>query len=145
MPTCTTIALIGPGAMGEAIIGGLLRKAVTAPDCIHASGPEIPRGELLKERYGIHPYTDNSLAVRSADVVILAVKPQKLARVVAGLKGCIPPNALVLSIIAGATIPDHRGGAGSRGRRARHAQHPRPNWRGHHRLDGLVRRLTGAA
>jgi pyrroline-5-carboxylate reductase len=105
MPSCKSIALIGPGAMGEAIIGGLLRKEVTRPDCIHAAGPEIPRGELLKERYGIHPYSDNRLAVQNSEVVILAVKPQKLTRVLSGLKGCIPADALVLSIIAGATIP----------------------------------------
>ncbi len=104
MPECKAIALIGPGAMGEAIIGGLLRKEVTLPDCIHASGPLASRVEFLKERYGIHPYTDNAAAVRNAEIVILAVKPQKLARVIAGLRGCIEPGAVVLSIIAGATI-----------------------------------------
>ncbi|HMN61666.1 MAG TPA: pyrroline-5-carboxylate reductase [Anaerolinea sp.] len=98
-----TFALIGPGAMGEAIIAGLLRKQVTGPDRIHASGPLLSRVETLAEHYGIHPYTDNALAVTAADLVILSVKPQKLSKVVAGLRGCIPADAVVLSIIAGAT------------------------------------------
>ncbi len=104
MSTSKIIALIGPGAMGEAIIGGLLRKSVAEPDCIHASGPLRERGDQLDRQYGIRPFTDNVLAVQDADLVILAVKPQKLSKVVAGLRGKIPPNAVVLSIIAGATI-----------------------------------------
>jgi pyrroline-5-carboxylate reductase len=90
--------------MGEAIIGGLLRKSVAEPDCIHASGPLRERGDQLDRQYGIRPFTDNVLAVQDADLVILAVKPQKLSKVVSVLRGKIPPNAVVLSIIAGATI-----------------------------------------
>jgi pyrroline-5-carboxylate reductase len=100
----STFALIGPGAMGEAIIAGLLRDGVTQPECILASGPRPERGAELKARYGIQVLTDNLSAARPADVVILAVKPQKLQRVLAGLKGQIKPTALVLSIVAGASI-----------------------------------------
>lgn len=99
-----TIALIGPGAMGEAIIGGLLRKNIIPPEYIRASGPLASRVETLHEHYGIQPFTDNVQAVQGADLVILAVKPQKLSRVISGLRGKISPGAVVLSIIAGATI-----------------------------------------
>lgn len=104
MSECKRIALIGPGAMGEAIVGGLLRKNVTNPECIRASGPLAARVETLHTRYGIQAYTDNRAAADGAEVVILAVKPQKLSRVMSGLQGCISPDALVVSIIAGATI-----------------------------------------
>ena len=100
----SVIALIGPGAMGEAIIAGLLREGVTLPDRIQAAGPRPERGLELKTRYGIQVFTDNLSAARPADVVILAVKPQKLQRVLVGLKGQIQPSALVLSIVAGASI-----------------------------------------
>ncbi len=73
------------------------------PEQIHASGPIVSQVESLHERFGIHPYTDNTLAVENADLVILAVKPQKLSKVFSGLRGCIPAKAVVLSIIAGAT------------------------------------------
>ncbi len=98
------IALIGPGAMGEAIIVGLLSKQITLPEFIFASGPIVERGEELKAKYGIVPLTDNVQAVQQADLVIMAVKPQILKKVMRGLKGHIPAQALVLSIVAGASI-----------------------------------------
>jgi pyrroline-5-carboxylate reductase len=98
------IALIGPGSMGEAIIIGLLDKQITAPGHIHASGPLEERVADLHNRYGVQPFTDNAAAVENADLVILAVKPQKLSRMLKGIRNCIPEDALVLSIIAGATV-----------------------------------------
>jgi pyrroline-5-carboxylate reductase len=99
-----TIALIGPGAMAEAIIAGLLRQGITTPEQILASGPRLERVEELNSRYGIRAFTDNREAAQQADVVILSIKPQRLAKVLHGLEGAIPEQALVLSIIAGATI-----------------------------------------
>lgn len=99
-----TVALIGPGAMAEAIINGLLRQGITIPEHILASGPRLERVEELQQRYGIRPFTDNRAAAEQADVVILSIKPQRLQKVLNGLEGKIPANALVLSIIAGATI-----------------------------------------
>src|SRR5512146_2246802 len=99
-----TIAIIGPGAMAEAIIAGLLRKGITTPDHILASGPRKERVDELQSRYGICPFTDNRLAAGQADVVILAIKPQRLSKVLPGLAGAIREQAVVLSIIAGATI-----------------------------------------
>lgn len=108
------ITIVGPGAMGEAILAGLLRDGVAGAQDILISGPEVDRNEELQARYGVTPYTDNTAAVAEADVVILAVKPQRLQRVLSGLRGHIPPKALVLSIVAGASIQsigealDHR-------------------------------------
>ena len=98
------IGLIGSGAMGEAIIAGLLRNQVTSPESIHASGPRQDRADDLASRYTIKTSTDNLAAVANADVVILCVKPQKLAKVLSSLKNQIPASALVLSIVAGASL-----------------------------------------
>lgn len=104
MASPKTIACIGPGAMAEAIIAGLVRQEITTPDHILASGPRAERGTELHNRYGIRAYTDNCAAASQADVVILSVKPQRLSKVLNELEGKIRPDALVLSIIAGATI-----------------------------------------
>ena len=104
MPENKTIALIGPGAMGEAIIIGLLEKGITTPDRIHAATPEVPRLEFISKRYGVQDFAENTPAVQGADMVILAVKPQILSKMQVALKNNIPEDALVLSIIAGATI-----------------------------------------
>ena len=98
------VTFIGPGVMAEAMFSGLIRKEVASAAQIKASGPEIDRGEELKARYGITVLSDNRLAVQDADVVVLSVKPQLINHVLKGLKGAIPPQAMVLSIVAGASI-----------------------------------------
>ncbi len=97
------ITFIGPGVMAEAMIAGLLRKKLAQPEDITVSGPREERSEQLHEKYGIKTTTDNTSAASRADVVVLSVKPQRLSEVMKGLKG-IQPEALVISIIAGANI-----------------------------------------
>lgn len=98
------ITFIGPGAMAEAMIAGLIRKQVARPETIIASGPSQERVDELNRQYGIQPYTDNPTAAALADVVVLSVKPQRLDTVLAGMRGAIQPQALVLSIVAGAPV-----------------------------------------
>lgn len=97
------ITFIGPGVMAEAMIAGLLRKKLAKPGEITASGPREERIAELGKKHGIKTTTDNSAAVAGADVIVLSVKPQRLTEVMKELKG-VPAGALVLSIIAGASI-----------------------------------------
>ncbi|MDO9546289.1 MAG: pyrroline-5-carboxylate reductase [Pelolinea sp.] len=98
------IAFIGPGVMAEAMLSGIIRNKLTAPENILASGPFEDRNKQLKDKYGIRTFTDNNKAANLADVVILSVKPQRLEKVLEGLRGAVKEDALVLSIIAGASI-----------------------------------------
>jgi pyrroline-5-carboxylate reductase len=98
------IAFIGPGAMAEAMLGGLIRQKLASPEHLLVSGPRLERCQQLNEKYGVVPFTDNSLAASQADVIVLSVKPQRLTGVMKNIKGTIRKDALVLSIIAGATI-----------------------------------------
>lgn len=98
-----TIAFIGPGVMAEAVIAGLLRKKLAKPENIITSGPRQERGMELNKKYGIQTTADNAFAASHADVVVLSVKPQRLSEVMKGLYK-IRPDALVLSIVAGASI-----------------------------------------
>lgn len=97
------IAFIGPGVMAEAMIAGLLNKKLAKPENITTAGPRQERVNELNKKYDIKATNDNSSAASHADVVVLSVKPQRLSEVMKGLKG-IRPDALVLSIIAGANI-----------------------------------------
>jgi pyrroline-5-carboxylate reductase len=89
--------------MAEAIITGLLRQKLARPENIVASGPREERGTELNKKYKIKTNTDNATAASQADVVVLSVKPQRLSEVMKGLSR-IRPEALVLSIVAGASI-----------------------------------------
>jgi pyrroline-5-carboxylate reductase len=97
------ITFIGPGAMAEGMIAGLIRQGLAEPEHLLVSGPRSQRVEQLREKFGVLPFTDNADAALKADVVVLSVKPQRLSAVMKGLK-VIRPDALVLSIIAGASI-----------------------------------------
>ncbi len=98
------IAFIGSGAMAEAMIAGLLRQGLAKPGDLLAADNHAKRVDDLHQKYSVQPFTDNKLAAAEADVVVLSVKPQRLTEVLNGLKGAVPAGALVLSIVAGATI-----------------------------------------
>jgi pyrroline-5-carboxylate reductase len=98
------IAFIGSGAMAEAMISGLLRQELAKPENLLASDARPERVEELRQIYGVQAFTKNNQAVELADVVVLSVKPQRLTEVLNGLKSSIPAKAVVLSIVAGATI-----------------------------------------
>lgn len=98
------IAFVGPGMMAEAMVSGLLQQQVAKGEGIVLSGPRPNRLEALSEQYGVRTTTSNPEAVAGAGVVVLAVKPQSLPHVMGELQGTIPDGALLLSIIAGATL-----------------------------------------
>jgi pyrroline-5-carboxylate reductase len=98
------IAVIGAGAMGEAMIGGLLKQKLVAPDQITATGPRAERREELAQRYGIRTTVDNVEAARWAQVVLFTVKPQMLLKILPTLRGALRDGELVISTVAGAPI-----------------------------------------
>jgi pyrroline-5-carboxylate reductase len=98
------IAFVGPGVMAEAMIAGLINQNVVPSGSIVVSGPSAARVDELAERHAIVSMTDNTVAVEDADVVVLAVKPQRLDHVMVDLRGTLRASALVLSIVAGAPI-----------------------------------------
>lgn len=95
------IALIGAGAMGSAIIGGLLRQGRVSPRQIIAAEPREERRQELREQYQIDVCADNLEAARRGQVVIIAVKPQAIPAVLPPLQGALRADALCLSIAAG--------------------------------------------
>jgi pyrroline-5-carboxylate reductase len=112
MPENKTIAFVGSGVMGEAMIKGLLSKALIRPDCLFASDPHLERGAQLVERYGLHFTPSNAEAARSADIVVLSVKPQVMERALADIGPHLRPDVLIVSIAAGVKIAALAAGSG---------------------------------
>lgn len=100
----TTIAFIGSGAMGEAMIKGLLTRELVAAQQIIGSDPVAARREFITRTYQVQSTDDNVWAVQQADIVVMSVKPQALAAVAATVQGSLKPSALVLSIMAGVSL-----------------------------------------
>ncbi len=98
-----SIAMIGSGQMGEALIGGWLAAKTVPSEAIVATDASAERRDLMKRRFGVRTGTDNRDAASRAEVVVLAVKPQILDGVMKELSPALA-GKLVLSIAAGVTI-----------------------------------------
>jgi pyrroline-5-carboxylate reductase len=98
------VGIVGAGVMAEAMIAGLLADRAVVPAELAASHPRRQRRDVLSERHGIRVVGANAEALDAAQIVVLAVKPQVLMRVMRELRGRLGPEQVVLSIVAGATI-----------------------------------------
>jgi len=103
------LAFVGCGVMGESMVAGLLRKELVDAANITASHPRENRRTELGEKYGVRAFAGNAEAAAAVagcqnSAVVLCIKPQRLERVLADLRGVLHPDQLVISIVAGATI-----------------------------------------
>ena len=98
------VGIVGAGVMAEAIIAGLVADRAVEAGMLVASHPRRDRRDVLAERHGVRPVAANREALAGAEVVVLAVKPQMLGRVMRELRGELSSDQVVVSIVAGATI-----------------------------------------
>ena len=94
----TALAILGAGKMGEALLSGLLR-AGTSPADVVVTARRLERAETLRERYGVT--TASNAEAATADTVLVAVKPQDMAALLAEIKDVVTPGQLVVSMAAG--------------------------------------------
>jgi len=95
------IAILGAGKMGEALISGLLR-AGRAPSGLIAVVRRPERAAYLRDAYGIG-VVSAAEAAKSADTLILAVKPQDMPALLDEISPHVPADGLVISVAAGIT------------------------------------------
>ena len=102
--TETTLAFIGGGNMTASLVGGLIADGWN-PANIRIADTNADRLEHLSERFSVATMSDNSEAVKQADAVVLAIKPQVIKPVSQELAGLVEDQgSLVISIAAG--IPE---------------------------------------
>ncbi len=104
------LGFIGAGVMAETMIAGVLDRGGFAPNRVVASDPNATRREHLVSRHGVRAVEDNLEVAEAADLLVLAVKPQNLAKVLVNLRGRLQPETQVLSIVAGASLKALCGG-----------------------------------
>lgn len=106
------IAFIGGGNMGRSLIGGLIAKGASASQLVVAD-PHAPTRQSLEADYKVTTLGDNAEAVRDADIVLLAVKPQEMRNVVTGIQShLVQRRPLLISIAAGILASDIQHWAG---------------------------------
>ncbi|HEY6839273.1 MAG TPA: pyrroline-5-carboxylate reductase [Geobacteraceae bacterium] len=100
MLTYKKIGFIGGGNMAEALIKGLHAGGFPASD-ITVAEPVEDRRRFLNDRYGITVTSDNTVVATSCDVIILAIKPQMVAPVLAQVAPALVSGTRLISIMAG--------------------------------------------
>lgn len=102
-----TLAVIGTGNMGEAIIAGMLAAGRIDADRVVCADQSHARLEVMAGRYGVStaPTTE---AIHAADVVLLAVKPQNVTELLRATAGAFRDGQTVVTIVAGIPTPVYR-------------------------------------
>lgn len=111
------LAFIGAGNMSRSIIAGLIQAGYPAERII-AANPSRPKLDELASQFGIRITQDNAEAAREAEVIVLAVKPQLMAGMLAALVAELGSLAgkLLVSIAAGIRVERLQEMAGGHGR-----------------------------
>ncbi len=98
------IGFIGNGNMGSAIINGIIKNKISAPEDIYISDINIEGLKKASQEYGVITNSDNTITASETDILVLAVKPNILYRVIDEIKDCIMKNTIIVSIVAGQSI-----------------------------------------
>jgi pyrroline-5-carboxylate reductase len=96
-----SIAILGGGKIGEALLSGLLRGQRSASDIV-VSEKHPERAGYLADTFAVQ-VTDVPSAVKQADVLLIAVKPQDIDALLAEVAGAIESRHVVVSVAAGIT------------------------------------------
>lgn len=94
------LAVIGAGKLGETLIRGLVEAGVIDVANITVTAGHQPRLDALREKFGVGGTLSNVMAAESADIILLAVKPQTVPIVLSEIGGSLRPNQLLITVAA---------------------------------------------
>lgn len=101
-----SIGFIGGGNMASSLIGGLIADGIP-PEQITVSEPEAERRATLRAHFAINVVESNEALIESAEVIILAVKPQVIHQVCSAISAHLTVHSpLFISIAAGIRVAD---------------------------------------
>ncbi|MHC4075242.1 MAG: pyrroline-5-carboxylate reductase [Planctomycetota bacterium] len=96
-----TIGFIGAGNMAQALLKGLIAVGLYKAEDVYVSDIRKDRLDFLVKEYGVTAADDNRALAEKVAVLVLSVKPQNMTEALAGIKGSVNANTLVISIAAG--------------------------------------------
>jgi pyrroline-5-carboxylate reductase len=105
MPEMKRIAVIGAGNIGGALIGGILKSGIADAGHVTATVHEAGHARELSEKFSIAASAGgNRDATQAADVVVLAVKPATLPRVLQEIRDVLRQDQILISLAAAVPI-----------------------------------------
>nr|MBF0222572.1 pyrroline-5-carboxylate reductase [Desulfobulbaceae bacterium] len=100
----TTIGFIGGGRMAEALIQGICASGLALPEQIFVVDLDQGRRTFLHDSFGVSVFDQAGPVVDSCDLLVLAVKPQVMAKALGGIKDSVQSRHLLVSIAAGVSL-----------------------------------------
>ena len=97
------IAIIGGGKMGSIIAQGLIAHKIIPSKDIIVTDIDAARLDFLRSSMKLKVSHNNEKAVKGADIIILAVKPQNMAAMLMEISSTVNKSKVVISIAAGIT------------------------------------------
>jgi pyrroline-5-carboxylate reductase len=97
------IAIIGGGKMGSIIAHGLITQKIVSAKDITVTDIDAKRLEFLRKSMKLKASPHNEKAVKDANVIILAVKPQSMASTLKEINPAVNKTKIIISIAAGIT------------------------------------------
>jgi pyrroline-5-carboxylate reductase len=98
-----TLAILGTGRLGEALLSGLLRSGWAEPGQLRCTVRREDRAAALAEAHGVTATTDSAAAAAEADVILIAVKPQTIRELLTEIAPKVHEGQTVISVAAGVT------------------------------------------
>ena len=99
-----TVAVIGAGNIGRALLGGMIHGDLLAPDQLITTRRTQSALDALEDEFpGLRTTTDNAAAANEASIVLLTIKPQSRAEVITEIRDQVNDDVLVISVLAGVT------------------------------------------
>jgi len=100
MLTNKKVAIIGVGKMGETLLNSMIKNNLVQKENLTGSTAQEEHAKEINKKYGIRTYTNNQEMVLSKDVIIFAVKPQTMKKVISDIKEVVTERQLIISIAA---------------------------------------------
>ena len=95
------IAIIGVGKMGETLLNSMIKNNLVKKENLNGSTAQEAHARELNKKYGIMTYyIDNKEMVLGKDIIILAIKPQMIKKVVSEIREVVTEKQLIISIAA---------------------------------------------
>jgi len=94
------LAIIGVGKMGDTLISSLIKNQVFKPEQIFGTTSQEETALKVKEKHQIHAGVDNQKAVSRSNIIILAVKPQMIKKVLPQILTELNEEKMIISIAA---------------------------------------------
>jgi pyrroline-5-carboxylate reductase len=99
-----TVAVLGAGNIGSALISGLLEAKALKPDQLLAADVSETQLAAMAKKHHIRVLQSNREAAKQAGVIVLAVKPYLVGELLIEIREVLRPNQILISVAAGVPI-----------------------------------------